>query len=247
MTTVLDKPQGVTKVARVVYLDDTDTLIVGEEGHDEEGRPSMRHLSRVFVCKDYLAGNRETVSFAPAAGREAACMAVVGHYIFTGGWKERGRLGVNRLSDGAKMGVFDPGETVARPRRGRFASRSFALNHKLSPFGRGFRCNEQFSGFRQQRRTAARGGRSEPLARERRRMWIASAASLTRFSTLMGFNYHKRRIRATGLNRAVKRARIARRQRERGRIVEGEVLRARLLRDRLGQRCLAGLWGSVEQ
>ena len=110
--TVLDKPKGVNKVARVVYLDESDTLIVGEEGRDEEGRPSMRHLSRVFVCKSYLAGNRETVSFTPAAGREAACVAAVRNYVFTGGWKERGRIGVNRLSDGAEVGVFDPGETV---------------------------------------------------------------------------------------------------------------------------------------
>ena len=41
--TVLDKPQGVNKVARVVYLDDTDTLIVADEGSD------MRHISRVFI------------------------------------------------------------------------------------------------------------------------------------------------------------------------------------------------------
>ena len=104
--TVLDKPKGVNKVARVVYLDDTDTLIVADEGSD------MRHISRVFICKRYLAGNRETVSFTPAAGREAACVAAVGDYVFTGGWKERGRIGVNRLNDGAEAGVFEPGETV---------------------------------------------------------------------------------------------------------------------------------------
>ena len=103
---MLGKPRGVNKVARVVYLDDTDTLIVAEEGSD------MRHVSRVFVCKNYLAGNRETVSFTPAAGKEAACVAAVGDYVFTGGWKERGRIGVNRLSNGAEVGVFDPGETV---------------------------------------------------------------------------------------------------------------------------------------
>ena len=110
--TVLDKPKGVNKVARVCYLDDTDTLIIGEEGRDEEGRPSMRHISRVFVCKGYLAGNRETVSFAPGSGKEAACVTATGDYAFTGGWKTRGQIWVNRLSDGAEMGMFDPGETV---------------------------------------------------------------------------------------------------------------------------------------
>lgn len=29
-----------------------------------------------------------------------------------GGWKERGRAFENRLTDGAAVGVFDPGETV---------------------------------------------------------------------------------------------------------------------------------------
>lgn len=104
--TVLDKPKGVNKVARVCYLDDTDTLIVAEEGSD------MRHISRVFVCKGYLAGNRETVSFVPGAGKEAACVTAIGDYAFTGGWKTRGRIWVNRLSDGAEVGVFDPGPTV---------------------------------------------------------------------------------------------------------------------------------------
>ena len=104
--TVLDKPKGVNKVARVCYLDDTDTLIVAEEGSD------MRHISRVFVCKGYLAGNRETVSFVPGAGKEAACVTAAGEYAFTGGWKTRGRIWVNRLSDGAEVGVFDPGPTV---------------------------------------------------------------------------------------------------------------------------------------
>jgi hypothetical protein len=104
--TVLDPPKGVNKVARVCYLDDTDTLIVAEEGSD------MRHISRVFVCKGYLAGNRETVAFVPGAGKEAACVTAAGDYAFTGGWKARGRIWVNRLSDGSELGVFDPGPTV---------------------------------------------------------------------------------------------------------------------------------------
>ena len=104
--TVLEKPNGVGKVARVVYLDESDTLIVADEGSD------MRHIGRVFVCRNYLAGNRETVSFAPPAGKEAECVAAAGDYAFTGGWKERGRIGINRLSDGAEVGVFDPGKTI---------------------------------------------------------------------------------------------------------------------------------------
>jgi len=104
--TVLDKPKGVNKVARVCYLDDTDTLVVAEEGSD------MRHISRVFVCKGYLAGNRETVSFVPGAGKEAACVTAAGDYAFTGGWKTRGQIWVNRLRDGAEVGRFDPGPTV---------------------------------------------------------------------------------------------------------------------------------------
>jgi hypothetical protein len=110
--TVLDKPSGVDQVARVVYLDETDTLIVAEEGRDEAGRPSMRHISRVVVCKDYLRGNRETTSFAAGAGVSAACVAAAGEYAFTGGWQQRGKIWVNRLSDGKEMGVLEPGPTV---------------------------------------------------------------------------------------------------------------------------------------
>lgn len=104
--TVLDPPRGVTKIARVVYLDDTDTLIVANEARD------MRHIGKVFVCKNYLAGNRDTISFESNAGKEAECVAAAGDYVFTGGWKERGRVFINRMSDGAAVGVFDPGETV---------------------------------------------------------------------------------------------------------------------------------------
>ena len=105
--TGLEPPDGVKKVARVCYLDDIDTLIVADEGRED-----MRHIGRVFICKGYLAGNRKTVSFEPIAGKEAACLAAAGDYAFTGGWKERGRIGINRLSDGAQVGVFDPGPSV---------------------------------------------------------------------------------------------------------------------------------------
>jgi hypothetical protein len=104
--TVLDLPEGVNKVARVVYLDASDTLVVADEGRD------MRHIGRVFICPHYLAGNHKTVSFASGAGAEAGCVAAAGDYVFTGGWKARGRVSVNRLSDGVELGTFDPGPTV---------------------------------------------------------------------------------------------------------------------------------------
>lgn len=104
--TVLEKPEGITNIARVVYLDGSDTLVLGEQGED------MRHINRVVVCKGYLAGKRATISFAPGAGKSAACVTAVGDYAFTGGWQERGRIWVNRLSDGAQVGIFEPGPTV---------------------------------------------------------------------------------------------------------------------------------------
>ena len=52
------------------------------------------------------------MSFESTAGKEAECVAAAGDYVFTGGWKERGRIFVNRMSDGAPVGVFDPGSTV---------------------------------------------------------------------------------------------------------------------------------------
>ena len=72
----------------------------------------MVGISRVFVCQGYRAGQRETISFVPGAGKEASCVTAAGEYVFTGGWKERGRIWVNRLSDGAEVGLFDPGPTV---------------------------------------------------------------------------------------------------------------------------------------
>lgn len=100
-------PKGMTNIARVWYAADTDTLVA-----DEQAGRDMRHIGRVFVCRDYLAGNRDAISFTSAAGKEAACVTAAGDYVFTCGWKERGRVFVNRLSDGAPVGVFDPGPTV---------------------------------------------------------------------------------------------------------------------------------------
>ncbi|HZL36892.1 MAG TPA: hypothetical protein VFC78_16345 [Tepidisphaeraceae bacterium] len=110
--TVMDPPRGMKNVARVWYDVDSDTLVAAEEGADERGRTEMRHIGRVFVCKNYLAGNRNPISFKSGAGREAGCVTAAGEYVFTGGWKERGRVYINRIADGAPVGVFDPGPTV---------------------------------------------------------------------------------------------------------------------------------------
>jgi hypothetical protein len=110
--TPMKKPAGMKDVARVWYDADRDLLVAAEQGVEERGRPDMRHIGRVFVVKGYLHGQRETVEFTSGAGREAACVAAAGDYIFTGGWKERGRVWINRMSDGAEVGVLEPGPTV---------------------------------------------------------------------------------------------------------------------------------------
>ena len=93
--TVMAKPKGMKNVARVCYDSDTDTLVAAEEGVEERGHPDMRHIGRIFVCRNYLAGNRDAVIFtsvlekrrrasqppattsSPAAGRAHAdaCMS----------------------------------------------------------------------------------------------------------------------------------------------------------------------------
>jgi hypothetical protein len=72
----------------------------------------MRHIGKIFVCRKYLAGNRDAILFPSGAGREAECIAVAGDYVFSGGWKGRGRIFINRLADGSPAGCFDPGPTV---------------------------------------------------------------------------------------------------------------------------------------
>ena len=107
-----DPPEGMKNVARVWYDSDSDRLVAAEEGVDERGRPDMRHIGKVFVCKNYKGGNRKAISFDSGAGKEAGCVAAAGDYVFTGGWKERGRVWVNRMSDGQAVGVLEPGPTV---------------------------------------------------------------------------------------------------------------------------------------
>jgi len=111
-TTVMEPPRGMKTVARVWYDSDSDTLVAAEEGVNEKGEPDMRHIGRIFVCRKYLAGNREAIWFQSGASKEASTITAAGDYVFSGGWKERGRVYVNRISDGAPVGVFEPGATV---------------------------------------------------------------------------------------------------------------------------------------
>ena len=89
--TVMDKPNGMKDVARVWYDTDTDTLVAAEQGVEENGRSDMRRIGRIFVCKDYLKGNRDPIHFTSGAGSQAQCIAVAGDYVFTGGWFKRRR------------------------------------------------------------------------------------------------------------------------------------------------------------
>ena len=100
--TVMEPPKGMKSVARVWYDDDSDTLVAAEQGRD------MRHIAHVFICKNYLAGNRDAVTFQPASPKNAACVAAAGNYVFTGGWQDRRRIWVNRMSDGKLVGSFEP-------------------------------------------------------------------------------------------------------------------------------------------
>ena len=87
---------------RVICLGATPTF------HPPPGRYQTSWLGNSFSG----AGNRKTVSFVSGAGEEAECVAAAGDYVFTGGWKGRGRVWLNRLSDGAAVGMFDPGPIV---------------------------------------------------------------------------------------------------------------------------------------
>ena len=110
--TTWDPPLGMKDVARVWYDARLDILVAAEQGLDEHDKPDMRHIGRVFVCKGYAAGNRHAVTFTPGAAAEAACLAAAGDYVFTGGWKARGKIWVNRMADGAEVGTFEPGPAL---------------------------------------------------------------------------------------------------------------------------------------
>ena len=85
---------------------------LGSQAHHVKSGNWTRVERRVSICRGYLAGNRETVSFVPGAGSEAGCVRAAGDYAFTGGWKARANVWVNRLSDGTEVGTFDPGPTL---------------------------------------------------------------------------------------------------------------------------------------
>lgn len=108
--TEMPTPGGMSKVARVWYDRDRDILVAADEGSD------MRHLGDIFIYHGFLGGNRDhPVRFRSGAGEEAGCVTAAGDYVFTAGWKQRGRVWINRLSDGALVGVLEPGPEVGGP------------------------------------------------------------------------------------------------------------------------------------
>jgi hypothetical protein len=108
--TQMPVPKGMKTVARVWYDRERDILVAAEQGSD------MRHIADVFIYHGFLAGNNHTPKrFTPGAGAEAGCMTAVGDYVFTGGWKQRGRIWINRISDGSPVGVLVPGPEVGGP------------------------------------------------------------------------------------------------------------------------------------
>ncbi len=105
--TRMDVPEPVQQPARVWYDRQRDILVVAEQGQN------MRHLDEVFIYHGYLAGNDDDpVRFTPGAGDKAGTMAAAGDFVFTGGWQERGRIWINRMSDGQEVGVLEPGPEV---------------------------------------------------------------------------------------------------------------------------------------
>lgn len=105
-------PKAMKTVSRVWYDRERDILVAAEEGTE------MRRLGEVFIYHGYLAGNDHTpVRFRSGAGGEAGSITAAGDYVFTGGYRERGRIWVNRIADGAEVGVLVPGEEVGGPDR----------------------------------------------------------------------------------------------------------------------------------
>ena len=73
----------------------------------------MRHIGRVFICKGYLAGNRDAVTFTSRAGRRGRMRRGGGRLRFHRRLEgARPRLDQPAVSDGTAVGVFDPGPTV---------------------------------------------------------------------------------------------------------------------------------------
>ncbi|MFN4243917.1 MAG: hypothetical protein ACK4PI_11865 [Tepidisphaerales bacterium] len=110
--TKMNIPRGMKSVSRVWYDRERDILVAAEEGSE------MRRLGDIFIYHGYLAGNDHTpVRFRSGAGPEAGSVTAAGDYVFTGGYRERGRIYVNRMSDGAFVGKLVPGDEVGGPDR----------------------------------------------------------------------------------------------------------------------------------
>lgn len=108
--TRMPTPGGMTQVARVWYDRRRDILVAAEQG------PDMRHLGEIFIYHGFLGGNNHSpVRFRSGAGDEAGSVTAAGDFVFTAGMKTRGRVWVNRLSDGKPVGVLVPGPEVDGP------------------------------------------------------------------------------------------------------------------------------------
>lgn len=108
--TAMPTPRGMTKVSRVWYDRERDILVAADEG------PDMRHIGEVFIYHGFLAGNNHSpVRFRSGAGAEAGSVTAAGDYVFTAGMKTRGRVWINRISDGTPVGVLVPTADVDGP------------------------------------------------------------------------------------------------------------------------------------
>ena len=104
-------PPGMSRVRRVWYDRASDTLVAADQGSNN------RRIGEIFVYRRYLGTNpaAPSVRFRSGAGTEASSLAVAGDYIFTVGFQTRGRVWINRLHDGAAVGVLTPGPEVGGP------------------------------------------------------------------------------------------------------------------------------------
>jgi hypothetical protein len=104
--TQMPKPDGVSNPIRVMYDTDRDLLVTAENAGGNF------HIRQIAICKDYMQGSRATVTFTSGAGGDAGCLAVAGEYVFSAGWQQRGKVFINKLSDGSEVGVLTPGPEV---------------------------------------------------------------------------------------------------------------------------------------
>jgi hypothetical protein len=104
--TQMPRPDGVNNPLRVVYDSERDILVTAEKGKDNF------QMSAIHICKDYMKGGRQTVSFNSGAGGDAGCLAVAGDYVFSAGWEQRSKVYINKISDGSEVGVLIAGPEV---------------------------------------------------------------------------------------------------------------------------------------